>query len=68
MEMFSPEEKMGNIPAGHALGVIFSRENRGPPIPLSFGSPVSLGWTFTWLLSVRNLQIRTELDILNIRV
>lgn len=38
--MFSKKRKRVNIPVGHVLGVIFSRENKGAPIPLSFGFQV----------------------------
>lgn len=52
------KKKGANIPAGYVLEVIFGRENKGEPIPLSFGSPLSLVWAFILLTSVRNPQIR----------
>lgn len=45
-EMFSKKEHEAKIPVGHVLEVIFSRENKGAPIPFSFSFSVSPGWTF----------------------
>lgn len=62
------KRKRVNIPAGHVLGVIFSRENKGAPIPLSFGFPKSPGWILHGSPQLGIHISGIELDILNIRV